>query len=85
MLWGIRWGWQGCPSTIVASTVRALIEGQEVRITLRQLGRHKHIGVVNAEVGKDTLVELEAKLPWVTVIHPLSFGVVNVLTGVLVL
>ena len=38
-------------ASVITSTVRALIEGQEVRVALRQLGRHKHIGVVNAEVG----------------------------------
>ena len=62
-----------------------MVERQEVGIALRQLGCHKHIGVVNAEVCKDTLVKLERKLSGITVIHPLSFCVVNVLTCVLVL
>ncbi len=40
--------------------------------------------MIHAEITQDTLVELEANLPRVPVIHPLPLGVVHGLPGVLV-
>ncbi len=40
--------------------------------------------MVNAKVAQNTLVKLETDFPWVAVIHPLRFGVINILPGVLV-
>ena len=44
-----------------------------------------HFGVVYTEVAQNALVELEAYLARVAVVHPLSFGVIHGLTGVLIL
>ena len=40
--------------------------------------------MVNAEIGKNTLIELETDFSWVTVFHPLNLGVVDVLTRILI-
>ena len=40
--------------------------------------------MIHAEIGQNTLVELEAKLPRVAVIHPLPLGIIHRLAGALV-
>ena len=40
--------------------------------------------MVHAEISQDALIELEAQLSGVPVIHPLGLGIVHVLAGVLV-
>ena len=72
-------------ATIVACSVRSLVERKEVCVLACKLRRHPHLGMVDAEVGEDPLVELEAYLTRVAVVHPLSLRVVHRLTGVLVL
>ena len=61
-----------------------MVKGQEIGVLSGELCGHPPLGVIHAEIGKNTLVELEAKLPRVAVIHPLPLGVVHRLSGVLV-
>ena len=71
-------------AAVVSGSVGALVKGQEIGVLSGELCGHPHLGVIHAKIGQNTLIELEAKLPRVAVIHPLPLGVVHCLTGVLV-
>ena len=71
-------------AAVVSGSVGALVKGQEIGVLSGELCGHPHLGVIHAEVGQNALVELEAKLPRVAVIHPLPLGVIHRLSGVLV-
>ena len=71
-------------AAVVARAVGALVEGQEEGVLSGQLRGHPDFQQINAEVAQNALVELETDLPWVAVVHPLAFGVVHGLAGVLV-
>ena len=76
--------WRIALAAVLSGPVGALVEGQEVCILPGKPGGHPDLGVIHAEIAQDALVELEAKLPWVTVIHPLPLGVLHGLPRVLV-
>ena len=71
-------------AAVVSGSVGALVKGQEIGVLSGELCGHPHLGVIHAEIGQNALVELEAKLPRVAVIHPLPLGVIHRLSGVLV-
>ena len=71
-------------AAVVSGSVGALVKGQEIGVLSGELCGHPHLGVIHAEIGQNALVELEAKLPRVTVIHPLPLGIVHRLAGVLI-
>ena len=71
-------------ASILAGAVAALVEGKEEGLVTGELCRHPGFGQIHAEVGQDALVELEADLPRVAVVHPLALGIVHRLAGVLV-
>ena len=71
-------------AAVVARAVGALVERQEEGILPGQFRGHPDLQLIHAEVAQDTLVELKADLPRVTVVHPLALGVVHRLAGVLV-
>ena len=70
---------------VLACPVGALVEGQEIRILPRQFCSHPDFCMVYTEITKDSLVELEADFSWVTVIHPLTLGILHRLPRILVL
>ena len=72
-------------AAVFAGAAAALVEGEEVGILTSQLCGHPDLGVVHGEIAQDSLVELEADLPGVTVVHPLTFGIVHGLPRVLIL
>ena len=72
-------------AAVPPGTVGALIEGQKAGVLARQPGGHPYLGQVYAKVAQNALVELETHLPWVPVVHPLLFGVLQGLPGELVL
>lgn len=69
-----------CPGT-----AGALIEGQKTDTLARKLGDHPDFDVIYAEIIQKEHVELTAALPWVSVVHLLSLGVLDDLSEVLVL
>ena len=71
-------------AAVVSGSVGALVKGQEIGVLSGELCGHPHLGVIHAEIGQNTLVELEAKLPRVAVIHPLPLGIIHRLAGALV-
>lgn len=71
-------------AAVVSGSVGALVKGQEIGVLPGELCGHPHLGVIHAEIGQNALVELEAKLPRVAVIHPLPLGIIHRLAGVLV-
>ena len=71
-------------SAVISCAITSLIERQEICLCSCKLRCHAHIGLVCAEVSKNTFVELEAYLTGVSIIHPLTLSVINSLSGVLV-
>jgi len=72
-------------AAIVARTIAALIERQEIGIALVEPSRHEHIGMINAEISQNAFIKLEAQFAGIAVVHPLLLGIVHRLAGVLVL
>ena len=71
-------------AAVTSRAVGALVEGKKICTRAVELGCHIHIGVINAEIRQHTAVEAETHLTRVTVVHPLAFRVLHVLSGVLV-
>ena len=71
-------------AAVIARAVGALVEGQKDGIFPCKLCGHPDLQLIHAEIAQDALVELEADLPRVAVVHPLALGVVHRLPGVLV-
>ena len=72
-------------TTIVSGTIRTLIERKKVCIFTGKLCGHPYFQLIHAEISKDSLIKLEADLTWISVIHPLAFRIIHILSGVLVL
>ena len=72
-------------AAVLARAVAALVEGEKIGVFAPQGRGHPHLRVVHGEEAQNALVELEADLPRVPIVHPLPHGVVHVLPRVGVL
>ena len=62
-----------------------MVEGHEVGLIALQFRSHNSLVEVAAEVSKYAVIEVEEGLLRIAVVHPLLAGVVDILTGKLVL
>ena len=72
-------------AAVTAGTVAALVKRKEISVLASKLCGHPDFCMIYGKVAQDPFVELEADLTGIPVIHPLPFGIVYCLAGVLVL
>ena len=71
-------------TTVISSTIRALVKRQEESVFTRKFRGHPYFKLIYTKIAEDSLVELKANLSGITVIHPLALCVVNILSRVLI-